>query len=145
MPHPPGKQASPAPASTGIRDAAIPTHQLNEPEVALAKLEATPGWYWAADLRGQCGAHLILAGPLGMQAFAYKRVKKDQSDARLLGDVLRMGSVPEAWIAREIGEVAGAGATAIRSSRPALIPGQVSRPAKQGAKVRVLSLAHLGA
>ena len=67
-----------------------------EPEVAM---EATLGWYWAADVLSDCGARLHLAHPLGIKAFAYQRVKKDESDARLLADLLRMGRLPESWIA----------------------------------------------
>jgi len=67
-----------------------------QPEVAM---EATLGWYWAADVIGECGARLHLAHPLGIKAFAYQRVKKDESDARLLADLLRMGRLPESWIA----------------------------------------------
>jgi transposase len=67
-----------------------------EPEVAM---EATLGWYWAADVLAECGARLHLAHPLGIKAFAYQRVKKDESDARLLADLLRMGRLPESWIA----------------------------------------------
>jgi transposase len=44
-------------------------------------------------------ARLHLAHPLGIKAFSYQRVKKDESDARLLADLLRMGRLPEAWIA----------------------------------------------
>jgi transposase len=74
-------------------------------ELALAgagaevAMEATLGWYWAADVIAECGARLHLAHPLGIKAFAYQRVKKDLSDARLLADLLRMGRLPEAWIA----------------------------------------------
>ncbi len=67
-----------------------------EPEVAM---EATLGWYWAADVLADGGVRLHLAHPLGIKAFAYQRVKKDESDARLLADLLRMGRLPEAWIA----------------------------------------------
>jgi transposase len=67
-----------------------------EPEVVM---EATLGWYWAADVIEGCGATLHLAHPLGIKAFTYQRVKKDESDARLLADLLRMGRLPEAWIA----------------------------------------------
>jgi len=42
---------------------------------------------------------LHLAHPLGIKAFAYQRVKKDESDAKLLADLLRMGCLPESWIA----------------------------------------------
>jgi transposase len=66
------------------------------PEVVL---EATLGWYWAADVLSECGARVHLAHPLAIKAFAYQRVKKDESDAKLLADLLRMGRLPEAWIA----------------------------------------------
>ncbi|HEX2185432.1 MAG TPA: IS110 family transposase [Chloroflexota bacterium] len=66
------------------------------PEVVL---EATLGWYWAADVLADNGASVHLAHPLGVKAFAYQRVKKDDSDAQLLADLLRMGRLPEAWIA----------------------------------------------
>jgi transposase len=66
------------------------------PEVVL---EATYGWYWAVDaLRGQ-GARVHLAHPLGVKAFEYRRVKNDERDAADLADLLRMGRLPEAWIA----------------------------------------------
>ncbi|HZD66444.1 MAG TPA: IS110 family transposase [Acidimicrobiales bacterium] len=68
------------------------------PSVEVA-MEATLGWYWAADVIEDCGAHLHLAHPLGIKAFGYQRVKKDESDARLLADLLRMGRLPEAWVA----------------------------------------------
>ena len=40
-----------------------------------------------------------LAHPLGVKAFAYRRVKNDVRDAADLADLLRMGRLPEAWIA----------------------------------------------
>ena len=40
-----------------------------------------------------------LAHPLGVKAFAYRRVKNDVRDATDLADLLRMGRLPEAWIA----------------------------------------------
>jgi transposase len=39
-----------------------------------------------------------LAHPLGVKAFAYRRVKNDARDAADLADLLRMGRLPEAWI-----------------------------------------------
>ena len=66
------------------------------PEVVL---EATYGWYWVADvLQGQ-GASTHLAHPLRVKAFSYRRVKYDVRDATDLADLLRMGRLPEAWIA----------------------------------------------
>jgi transposase len=40
-----------------------------------------------------------LAHPLGVKAFAYRRVKNDFRDAADLADLLRLGRLPEAWIA----------------------------------------------
>ena len=62
-------------------------------------LEATYGWYWAADTLAAAGAEVHLAHPLGVKAFAYRRVKNDERDAADLADLLRMGRLPEAWIA----------------------------------------------
>ncbi len=62
-------------------------------------LEATYGWYWAADTLGAAGAEVHLAHPLGVKAFTYRRVKNDERDAADLADLLRMGRLAEAWIA----------------------------------------------
>ncbi len=62
-------------------------------------LEATYGWYWAADELAALGARVHLAHPLGVKAFSYRRVKNDVIDATNLADLLRMGRLPEAWIA----------------------------------------------
>lgn len=66
------------------------------PEVVL---EATYGWYWAADALVELGARVHLAHPLGVKAFSYRRVKNDERDAADLADLLRMGRLAEAWIA----------------------------------------------
>ena len=66
------------------------------PEVVL---EATYGWYWAVDALQEAGARVHLAHPLGVKAFEYRRVKNDFRDAADLADLLRMGRLPEAWIA----------------------------------------------
>src|SRR6266536_1021781 len=69
-------------------------------------LEAAFGWYWAADTLAAAGAEVHLAHPLGVKAFAYRRVKNDERDAADLADLLRMGRLPEAWIApSEVREV----------------------------------------
>jgi transposase len=78
------------------------------PDVEVA-MEATWGWYWAADVIAECGATLHLAHPLGIAGYENRRVKNDIVDATLLADLLRMGRLPEAWIAppdiRELREV----------------------------------------
>jgi transposase len=66
------------------------------PEVVL---EATYGWYWAADVLADAGARVHLAHPLGIKGFTYRRVKNDVRDAADLADLLRMHRLPEAWIA----------------------------------------------
>ena len=68
----------------------------SDPEVVL---EATYGWYWAVDVLQACGARVHLAHPLGVKGFRYRRVKNDVRDAADLADLLRMGRLPEAWIA----------------------------------------------
>src|ERR1700686_2659759 len=72
-------------------------------------LEATYGWYWAADTLAAAGAEVHLAPPLGVKAFSHRRVKNDELDARDLADLLRMGRLAEAWIAppeiRELREI----------------------------------------
>jgi transposase len=62
-------------------------------------VEATYGWYWAADTLEAAGAEVHLAHPLGVKAFTYRRVKNDVRDATDLADLLRMGRLAEAWIA----------------------------------------------
>ncbi|MFL6055202.1 MAG: transposase [Actinoallomurus sp.] len=65
---------------------------INSPEALRAEiakagtrpkvvLEATYGWYWAADALDQAGAEVHLAHPLGVKAFCYRRVKNDERDA----------------------------------------------------------------
>jgi len=66
------------------------------PEVVL---EAAYGWYWAADTLAELGATVHLAHPLGVKMFSLRRVKNDARDAADLADLLRMGRLPEAWIA----------------------------------------------
>jgi transposase len=65
------------------------------PEVVL---EATLGWYWAADVLKDCGAVLHLAHPLGNN-WGHRRVKNDERDATDLVDLLRLGRLAESWIA----------------------------------------------
>lgn len=67
-----------------------------DPEVVM---EATWGWYWAADVLADMGARVHLAHPLGIKGFENRRVKNDLVDAAILADLLRLGSLPESWIA----------------------------------------------
>src|SRR5690349_2683688 len=74
----------------------VMTRAGEAPEVVL---EACYGWYWAADTLAELGATVHLAHPLGVKMFSYRRIKNDQRDAADLADLLRMGRLPEAWIA----------------------------------------------
>jgi transposase len=76
--------------------AAVIARAGERPEVVL---ESTYGWYWAVDTLQGCGADVHLAHPLGVKAFEYRRVKNDLRDAADLADLLRMGRLPESWIA----------------------------------------------
>jgi len=67
-----------------------------DPEVAM---EATWGWYWAADLISDMGGKVHLGHPLGIKGYENRRVKNDLADATLLADLLRMNRLPESWIA----------------------------------------------
>jgi transposase len=65
------------------------------PEVVI---EATYGWYWIVDLLQEQGATVHLANPSGLN-WGQRRVKNDERDAVDLIDMLRLGRLPEAWIA----------------------------------------------
>ena len=112
----------------------------HEPEVVL---EATYGWYWAADVLAEAGARVHLAHPLGVKGFTYRRVKNDVRDAADLADLLRMGRLPEAWIApppvRELRELVRhrAKLVVVRSGFKAGVHGVL---AKQGLHVAVTDL-----
>jgi transposase len=111
-----------------------------DPEVVL---EATYGWYWAVDVLQACGARVHLAHPLGVKGFKYRRVKNDRIDARDLADLLRMGRLPEAWIAppelRQLREVVRyrAKLVALRAGLKAQIHGVL---AKEGVAVPMSDL-----
>jgi transposase len=66
-----------------------------DPEVAL---EATCGWYWAADVLQAAGARVHLVHTSGLHWRA-RRVKNDERDATEIAHRLRRNDLPEAWIA----------------------------------------------
>lgn len=110
------------------------------PEVVL---EATYGWYWAVDVLVAAGARVHLAHPLGIKGFAYRRVKNDVRDAADLADLLRMGRLPEAWIAppatRELRELVRHRAKLV-ALRSGLKAGVHAVLAKQGLHIPVTDL-----
>ena len=66
-----------------------------DPDVVI---EACYGWYWLVDLLQAEGAKVHLAHPSAL-GWEGRRVKNDEIDATDLADRLRMGRLPEAWIA----------------------------------------------
>jgi transposase len=110
-------------------------------------LEATYGWYWAVDVLRDAGAEVHLAHPLGVKGFAYRRVKNDLRDAADLADPLRMGRLPEGWIAppalRELRELVRhrARLVAWRSGLKASVHAVL---AKQGVHLRVSDVFGVG-
>jgi transposase len=93
------------------------------------------------------GARVHLAHPLGVKGFAYRRVKNDQRDAADLADLLRMGRLPEAYVAppavRELRELVRhrAKLVALRSGLKAGVHGVL---AKQGVHIPVTDLFGVG-
>ncbi|MGH2660701.1 MAG: IS110 family transposase [Actinomycetota bacterium] len=114
-----------------------------DPEVIL---EATYGWYWAADVLEACGARVHLAHPLGNN-WGHRRVKNDERDASDLADLLRLGRLAEAWIAppelRELRELVRyrAKLVALRSGLKAQIHAVL---AKEGVRVPMSDLFGVG-
>jgi transposase len=66
-----------------------------DPEVAI---EATYGWYWAVDALQAQGANVHLVHPFGLD-WGDRRVKNDYRDCHDLLTRMRLGRLPEAWIA----------------------------------------------
>ena len=119
--------------------AAVVAEAGESPEVVL---EATYGWYWAADVLAEMGANVHLAHPLG-NAWGNRRVKNDVNDATDLADLLRLGRLAEGWIAppglRELRELVRyrAKLVALRTGLKAQVHSVL---AKQGVTVAVSDL-----
>lgn len=114
-----------------------------DPEVIL---EATYGWYWAADVLAECGGRVHLAHPLGNN-WGKRRVKNDEIDAKDLADLLRLGRLAEAWVAppevRELRELVRyrAKLVALRSGLKAQVHAVL---AKEGVRVPMTDLFGVG-
>src|SRR4051794_41933734 len=73
------------------RLAAVMARAGERPEVVL---EATYGWYWAADELAELGAQVHLAHPLGVKAFSYRRGKNEEGGGGDPAELLRVGRRP---------------------------------------------------
>jgi len=113
------------------------------PEVVL---EATYGWYWAADVLADAGGVVHLAHRFGNN-WGNRRVKNDERDATDLVDLLRLGRLAEAYIAppalRELAELVRhrAKLVALRSGLKARLHALL---AKEGVTVAVRDLFGVG-
>src|SRR3954449_10889896 len=115
-----------------------------DPEVVL---EATYGWYWAVDVLQDAGATVHLEHRLGVKGFTYRRVKNDVRDAADLADLLRMGRLPEAYVAppavRELRELVRHRAKLV-AVRSGLKAGVHAVLAKQGVRLAASDLFGVG-
>jgi transposase len=82
-------------ANDPLAIAAVVADAGPNPEVVI---EATYGWYWIVDWLLEQSATVHLANPSGLN-WGQRRVKNDERDAIDLVDMLRLGRLPEAWIA----------------------------------------------
>ena len=89
------KLASVRVANDPLAIAAVIADAGPDPEVVI---EATYGWYWVVDWLQAQGARVHLANPNALN-WGTRRVKNDERDAVDLVDMLRLGRLPEAWIA----------------------------------------------
>ena len=97
-----------------------------EPEVVL---ESSYGWYWAADLLQELGAHVHLAHALD-DNWGNRRVKNDERDAQDLAAMSALGRLAEGWIAPpEVRELREARALSLLADPP---PHQCQGPDPRG-------------
>lgn len=65
--------------------------------------EPLDGWGWLSDYLEGCGHEVHLANPYKVKLIAESRAKTDKVDARILAQLLRLGYLPESYVApREI-------------------------------------------
>ena len=73
---------------------------LHRRRSVIVVLEATWGWYWAADVISEAGKRASGASA-GDQGVREPAGENRRGGRRLLADLLRMGMLPESWIAPE--------------------------------------------
>jgi transposase len=61
-------------------------------------VESTYNWYWLVDGLMDAGYRLHLANPAAIQQYSGLKYTNDQSDARWLAHMLRLGVLPEGYI-----------------------------------------------
>ena len=61
-------------------------------------VESTYNWYWLVDGLIEAGYHVHLANPAAMQQYAGLKYTTDDTDARWLAHLLRLGLLPTGYI-----------------------------------------------
>lgn len=61
-------------------------------------VESTYNWYWLVDGLMEAGYHVHLANPAAMQQYAGLKYTNDDTDARWLAHLLRLGLLPTGYI-----------------------------------------------
>jgi transposase len=61
-------------------------------------VESTYNWYWLVDGLMEAGYRVHLANPAAIQQYSGLKYTNDQSDARWLAPLLRLGILPEGYI-----------------------------------------------
>jgi len=69
------------------------------PKDTSVAMEATIGWPWISDLLESFGFDVHLAHPLKLRLIAEARLKTDKVDAWVLAHLLRIGFLPESYLA----------------------------------------------
>jgi transposase len=116
----------------------------SDPEVVL---EATYGWYWAADLLQACGARVHLAHLLGVKMFGYQRARDRRPRLEEPGRAAAHGSAPRGLAGppavRELRELVRyrAKLVALRSGLKAQVHAEL---AKEGVRVLMSELFGVG-
>ena len=67
-------------------------------ELAGVAVESTYNWYWLVDALQAAGHRVHLANPSAMQKYTGLKHANDASDAVWLGELLRLGILPEGYI-----------------------------------------------
>lgn len=61
--------------------------------------EPMDGWGWLSDYLESCGHEVHLANPYKVKLIAESRAKTDKVDARVLAHLMRLGYLPESYVA----------------------------------------------
>jgi transposase len=67
-------------------------------ELAGVAVESTYNWYWLVDRLMAAGYRVHLANPAAMKKYSGLKHADDESDAVWLGELLRLGILPEGYI-----------------------------------------------